>query len=120
MYKMNRIRCDIMADSFTRHTANDAVTIVRYYDVTPIVSVGADATDLHKERCEIIEKYNVLNVIKFSFDILSRAHFFLSFRCGKGLLELPVSYRISPPPPEKKPSSNIEEKKEAKYCRNKK
>ena len=62
MYKMKRIRCYIMADSFTRHSANDAVTTARYYGVTPIVSVGADATGLHKERCESIEKYNVSNV----------------------------------------------------------
>ena len=63
MYKMKKIRCDIiMADSVTWHTANDAVTTARYYDVTPIVSVGADATGLRKERCESIEKYNVSNV----------------------------------------------------------
>ena len=50
MYKMSRIRCDIMADSVTRRTANDAVTTARYYDVTSIISVGADATGLHNFR----------------------------------------------------------------------
>ena len=59
MYKIKRIRCDIMADSFTRHTANDAVTTARYYDVK---TIGADATDHHEEqesffRSENIEKY---------------------------------------------------------------
>ena len=97
MYKMKKIRCDIMEVFFTRHTAYDAVTTARYYDVTPIVRVGADATGLHKERCENIEKYNVLNVIKFSFDILSCSQFFLSFRCGQRLSEIPVSYRNPPP-----------------------
>ena len=67
MYKMKRIRFDIMADSFTRHTANDAVTTSRYYDVTSIVGIGTDATDLPEKqgsffRRENIEKYNVLKV----------------------------------------------------------
>ena len=50
MYKVKRIRCDIMADSFTLHTANDAVTTARYYDVTSIVGIGADATDFHEKQ----------------------------------------------------------------------
>ena len=67
MYKVKRIRCDIMADSFIRYTAYDAVTTARYYDVTSIVGIGADATDLHEKqesffRRENIEKYNVLKV----------------------------------------------------------
>ena len=101
-YKMKRprIRCDIMADSFTWHTANDAVTTVRYYDVTPIVSVGADATGLHKG--ENIEKYNVLNCNKilFRYFVSFALIFFFSLREGLSLIR--ATGFISDPPSRKK------------------